>query len=126
MHLVQIKQHLGQKQHNVIKMPHNINQKEAAADCTKLHHNLFPKIPRIGAMIHMFNMFKKAEKKNPTQSGAKVIQMENVPLTDSGEPDIVAVLAANGLSGIDMSKVKVMSGSGADKNKILEAINKMS
>ena len=56
-------------------------------------------------------MFKKKE--NPQNEGAlpkdaTVIQMTEMPLTKSGEPDIAAILAANGLSHIDLSKVQIM------------------
>ena len=50
----------------------------------------------------------------------KMENMENIPLTESGEPDIAAILAANGLSGIDLSKVKIIKGDDNDKEKILK------
>ena len=37
-----------------------------------------------------------------------IIEMAEVPLTESGEPDIAAILAANGLDDVDMSRVKII------------------
>lgn len=42
-------------------------------------------------------------------SDKKVIKMDTIPLTESGEPDIAAILAANGLSHIDLSTVQVIN-----------------
>ena len=40
---------------------------------------------------------------------SKVIKMQSdIPLTDAGEPDIAAILAANGITDVDLSKVQVM------------------
>ena len=43
---------------------------------------------------------------NP-KSETTVIKMENIPLNEDGEPDIAAILAANGFADIDMSKVEI-------------------
>ena len=70
----------------------------------------------------MVNFFKKT--KAVTPENTKVIQMSDIPLTASGEPDIQAILAAIGLSHVDVATV--VTGDGADKEKILEAVKKMS
>ena len=54
----------------------------------------------------------------------KIIKMENIPLTESGEPDIAAILAANELSDIDISKVKIMKGDDTNKDKLLKKLFK--
>jgi hypothetical protein len=49
--------------------------------------------------------------KNPLSNlpeGATVINAADVPLTENGEPDIAAILAANGLGHIDLSKVTIV------------------
>ena len=51
---------------------------------------------------NMLNFFKKKEKEN-----TKIINMKDIPMTDDGEPDVAAILAANGLSDIDLSKAKI-------------------
>jgi len=38
----------------------------------------------------------------------KVIKLDDVPLTASGEPDVAAILAACGITGVDPSQVTVM------------------
>jgi len=44
----------------------------------------------------------------------KTIKVDDIPLTESGEPDIAAILAANGLDHIDLSTVKVIKTDAAD------------
>ncbi|MCL2362405.1 MAG: hypothetical protein FWC73_11410 [Defluviitaleaceae bacterium] len=44
----------------------------------------------------------------PEGTEPTVIQLENPPLTESGQPDIAAILAANDLGHIDLTKAKVM------------------
>jgi len=56
----------------------------------------------------MFNKKEKPKTESALPKDATVIQMTELPLTDSGEPDIAAILAANGLSHIDLSKVQIM------------------
>ena len=43
----------------------------------------------------------------------KVIKMDTLPTKD-GKPDIAAILAANGITGVDLSKVKVVNAGGTD------------
>ena len=78
----------------------------------------------LGVCEAVKNLFKKFKDSGVEQTN--VIQMSNIPLTTSGEPDIQAILAANGLSHIDASKATVVMGNADDKDKMLEAINKMS
>jgi predicted metallopeptidase len=49
------------------------------------------------------------------------ISKADVPKTKTGEPDIAAILAANGLSHIDLSQVKVIKANNpADKSEIIK------
>ena len=43
----------------------------------------------------------------------KTIVQSEIPLTETGEPDIAAILAANGLGHIDPSTVQVIKTEGA-------------
>lgn len=54
------------------------------------------------------------KKTNQWPKDATIIDASDMPLTDSGEPDIAAILAANGLGHIDLSKVKIMKSGDAE------------
>ena len=60
----------------------------------------------------MFSFKEKPEQASNLPEGATVIKCTEMPLTEAGEPDIAAILAANGLSHIDLSKVKIMKTGG--------------
>jgi len=62
----------------------------------------------------MLNKSETSKNEGNLPKGATVIQMTELPLTESGEPDIAAILAANGLSHIDLSKVQVLKADAPD------------
>lgn len=43
------------------------------------------------------------------KENATVLHVKDIPLTESGEPDIAAILAANELGHIDLSKATVVT-----------------
>jgi hypothetical protein len=47
-------------------------------------------------------------------SKAIYIKPEDIPLNEAGEPDIAAILAANGLSHIDLSQMKIVKANDAE------------
>ena len=53
-------------------------------------------------------MAQPNEKPNGKFPEIRIINTKDIPRTGSGEPDVVAILAANGLSDVDMSKVTVV------------------
>lgn len=65
----------------------------------------------------MAKLFGKKQEDNSIPQDAKVIKVKDVPLTDSGEPDIAAILAENGLGHIDLSKAKVIKTDNTDIQK---------
>jgi len=54
----------------------------------------------------MFKFFNKQKTELPKD--AKIIEVTDVPLDENGQPDIAAILAANGITDVDLSKVQVM------------------
>jgi len=56
----------------------------------------------------MFKFFGKPKDTPKIPAGANIINVKDVPLTAAGEPDIAAILAANGFTDIDISKVKII------------------
>ncbi|MCL2188053.1 MAG: hypothetical protein FWC16_03260 [Defluviitaleaceae bacterium] len=43
-----------------------------------------------------------------------VIKMDTLPMKD-GKPDIAAILAANGITGVDLSKIQVIQTENGEK-----------
>ena len=60
-------------------------------------------------------MFGETDMEAVNSKNTKILKINEVPLTETGEPDIAAILAANGMSDVDLTKVKVMTSKSVER-----------